>query len=87
MPKQLPEFSSQDLQRNTSAVQDAALKTPIVITHRRRRRLVMLAIEEFERLELLAQSPKVFRLHELGTDILEQIAKSEMDQNMRTSIN
>ncbi|MBC7953557.1 MAG: type II toxin-antitoxin system Phd/YefM family antitoxin [Rhodospirillaceae bacterium] len=44
-------FTSQDLQRNTGRVQEAALKNPVAISHHGRDRLVVLAADEYDRLK------------------------------------
>lgn len=44
-------YSSYDLQRNVSKVQEAALKEPVSISYHGRERLVILSIDEFERLK------------------------------------
>lgn len=44
-------FSSYDLQRNVAKVQEAALKEPVSVSYHGRDRLVILSIDEFERLK------------------------------------
>jgi prevent-host-death family protein len=74
----MKEFSSQDLQKRTSEVQDAALLAPIAITHHGRRRHVLMSVAEYERLEGAA-APRVYRLGELPDDIADALASAEMD--------
>ena len=74
----LKEFSAQELQRRLGEVQDAALVAPVAITHRGRRRHVLMSIDEFERLEHAA-SPRAYRLGELPADLAEGLASAEMD--------
>ncbi|WP_183245934.1 type II toxin-antitoxin system Phd/YefM family antitoxin [Bradyrhizobium sp. cir1] len=76
--RDLKEFSAQDLQRRLGEVQDAALVAPIAITHRGRRRHVMMSIDEFNRLEQAA-SARVYRIGELPADLAEDLANVEMD--------
>lgn len=76
--EELQNFTSQDLQKMPSRVQEAALKAPIVITHHRRRRLVMLSVEEFDRLQKLAAGPQAFKLEELDDEIVSEIASAKM---------
>jgi hypothetical protein len=76
--RNLKEFSAQDLQRKLGEVQDAALVAPIAITHRGRRRHVMMSIDEFNRLEQAA-SARVYRIGELPPDLTEDLANVEMD--------
>jgi len=44
-------FTSQDLQRKSGLVQEAALRAPIAISHHGRDRLVVLAADEYDRLK------------------------------------
>ena len=77
--REMENFTSQDLQKKPGQVQEAALRAPIVITHHRRKRLVMLSIEEFERLRHLATEPQAFKLDELDDRVLTQIVDAHMD--------
>jgi PHD/YefM family antitoxin component YafN of YafNO toxin-antitoxin module len=72
------EFSSQDLQKKSSLVQEAALVAPIAITFRGRRRHVMMSAEEFERLSRAA-APRVYALHEIPDDLLADLAGARME--------
>jgi prevent-host-death family protein len=74
----LKEFTAQELQKRLGEVQDAALKAPIAITHRGRRRHVLMSIDEFERLEQAA-SPRAYRLGELPADLADELGSAEMD--------
>jgi PHD/YefM family antitoxin component YafN of YafNO toxin-antitoxin module len=75
--RDLKEFSAQDLQRRLGEVQDAALVAPIAITHRGRRRYVMMSIDEFNRLSRAA-STRVYRIRELPADLADDLATVEM---------
>lgn len=44
-------FSSLDLQRNVARVQEAALREPVAISYHGRDRLVIMPIDEFDRLK------------------------------------
>jgi PHD/YefM family antitoxin component YafN of YafNO toxin-antitoxin module len=72
------EFTSEDLQKKSGLVQEAALVEPIAITFRGRRRHVMMSTQEFERLQRLAD-PKVYRLAEIPDDLLQALSEAEMD--------
>jgi len=76
--RDIKEFSAQDLQRRLGEVQDAALVAPIAITHRGRRRHVMMSIDEFNRLERAA-SARAYRIGELPADLAAELANVEMD--------
>jgi prevent-host-death family protein len=43
-------FRSQDMQKQAAAVQEAAMKEPVLITYHDRPRLVVMSIEDFDRL-------------------------------------
>jgi prevent-host-death family protein len=43
-------FGSQDLQRQASAIQEAAMREPVIITYHDRPRFVMLTMQEYDRL-------------------------------------
>lgn len=43
-------FRSQDMQRRAAALQEAALREPIIITYHQRPRLVLMSMEEYDRL-------------------------------------
>jgi len=51
MPNRDTLVSSMDYQRNLGRYQDEALKHPITITKNGRRRLVVMAVEEYDRLK------------------------------------
>lgn len=76
--RMLKEFSAQELQRRLGEVQDAALKAPIAITHRGRRRHVLMSIDEFERMEQAAGT-RVYRLGELPADLADELVNADMD--------
>ena len=44
-------FTAQDLQRNVAKIQEAALREPVTVSYHGRDRLVILPIDEFERLK------------------------------------
>lgn len=43
-------FRSQDMQKQAAAVQEAAMREPVLITYHDRPRLVVMSMEEFERM-------------------------------------
>jgi prevent-host-death family protein len=43
-------FRSQDMQKQASALQEAAMKEPVLITYHDRPRLVLMSMEEYDRL-------------------------------------
>jgi prevent-host-death family protein len=74
----LKEFSAQELQKRLGEVQDAALKAPIAITHRGRRRHVLMSIDEFERMEQ-ATGTRAYRLGDLPADLADELVNADMD--------
>ena len=44
-------FSSFDLQRNVARIQEAAMREPVTVSYHGRDRLVMMSVDEFERLK------------------------------------
>jgi len=68
-------FSARDLQRRSGEIQDAALREPITITRNGRARLVMLSVEEYERLK--RRDRRVFLAEELSEEEIAAIASAE----------
>jgi prevent-host-death family protein len=69
--------SAAEFQRNFGRYQDEALKQPLAITRNGRERLVVLAVEEYERLK--RRDRMVFRTEDLGDADVGAIIESEMD--------
>lgn len=46
----MQKFRSQDMQKQAAAVQEAAMRAPVLITYHDRPRLVVMSMDEFERL-------------------------------------
>lgn len=64
-------YSSYDLQRNVAKVQEAALKEPVSISYHGRDRLVVLSIDEFERLK--RRDKQVIAMDELPDEFLASL--------------
>jgi prevent-host-death family protein len=71
----MQQFRSGDLQRRSGEVQDRALVEPIAITRNGRPRLVMLSIEEYERLK--RRDRTVLRTEDMAESDIARIAASE----------
>lgn len=69
------EFTAQEVQKRLPEVQEAALLAPVAITHRGRRRHVMMSLSEFEGLQQMAE-PRVYRTSEIPEDLLRHLAAS-----------
>ena len=54
-------FTTADLNKQVGAITDAALREPIVITHHRRPRFVLMSVDEYER--LVSARPNDARAH------------------------
>jgi prevent-host-death family protein len=69
--------SAAEFQRNFGRYQDEALKEPLSITRNGRERLVVLAVEEYQRLK--RHDRVVRQTEDLSAAELEAIANTEMD--------
>lgn len=68
-------FTARDLQRRCGEIQDAALRQPVAITRNGRSRLVMLSIDEYERLK--RRDRRVLLVEELTEEEVAAIASAE----------
>jgi prevent-host-death family protein len=71
------EFTSQDLQKRSGEIADAALLEPVSITYHGRRRLVIMSTAEYERLQKAAE-PRVYTIDQIPDDLLEDLAGAKM---------
>ena len=69
--------STADFIKNYGTLADKALTEPVTITKNGRDRLVLVAVEEYERLK--RRDRRVFGAGELPDEIVEAIAQKEMD--------
>lgn len=70
-------YSSYDLQRNVAKVQEAALKEPVSISYHGRDRLVVLSIDEFERLK--RRDKQVISMQELPDEFVAALCEPYED--------
>lgn len=75
-PKSLPHLSSEgfppaDLNKHVGDVTDAARRSPVFITHHRKPRFVLMAIEEYERLRGREDRRHSFTLGTMPADVEE----------------
>jgi PHD/YefM family antitoxin component YafN of YafNO toxin-antitoxin module len=64
------EFSTVDLLRDLKTVTHAAAREPVAITQHRKRRFVLMAIEDFQRLKLVStDSRKAYRVDETPPEL------------------
>jgi prevent-host-death family protein len=74
----MKKFSSVDLQRNSGLLQEAALREPVAITHHGRARLVVMHVDEYERLK--RRDRRAVRIEDISEELkalLEQQAAGE----------
>jgi PHD/YefM family antitoxin component YafN of YafNO toxin-antitoxin module len=70
-------FGSYDLQRNVAKVQEAAMREPVAISYHGRDRLVMLPIDEFERLK--RRDKQVIAMEELPEEFIQAMSEPYYD--------
>jgi prevent-host-death family protein len=72
--------SAHELQRNIGEVQDIALTEPVAITHHGRERLVLLSVDEYNRLKKRDRQSSATK--DLPEWIIDKIANAEMDDRL-----
>ncbi len=65
------EFTTADLNKHVGEVTDAARRGPVYITHHRKPRFVLMAIEDFEKLRGQEDHRKAFTLDTMPDDVAE----------------
>ena len=70
-----PRVSTAEFIKNFGQLADRALTEPVTITKNGRDRLVVLSVEEYQRLK--RRDRQVFRTHELPDEIVAAIAATE----------
>jgi prevent-host-death family protein len=74
--------SAAEFQRHFGRYQDEALKHPVSITRNGRDRLVLLAVEEYQRLK--RRDRRVVRTEDLSAADVQELAQMEMDRGTIT---
>ena len=67
--------TSAEVQKNFGYWQDQALRQPVRVTRNGRPKIVLLAVEEYERLK--RRDRQALRIEELGDDIVDAIARTQ----------
>ena len=68
-------FRSQDMQRQAAALQEAAMKEPVFITYHDRLRLVLMSMQEYDRLRgRLGGAGAIVELPDVVLDQIEALA-------------
>jgi prevent-host-death family protein len=70
-------FTSLDLQRNTARVQEAAMREPVTLSYHGRDRLVILSIDEFERLK--RRDKAVIAMEEMPEEFVRALEEPHFD--------
>ncbi len=70
-------FTSLDLQRNTARVQEAAMREAVTVSYHGRDRLVILSIDEFERLK--RRDKAVIAMEEMPAEFLRALEEPYFD--------
>lgn len=65
------EFTTADLNKHVGEVTDAARRGPVYITHHRKPRFVLMAIEDYEKLRGRDDHRKAFTIDTMPEDIAE----------------
>lgn len=77
----LPEFKAADLTRHTSELFDAAIRSPVAITKHRKRKFVLMSMDQYQQLTKGA-TQQVHMLDEMPDDIkVLMIEGLERDMN------
>jgi prevent-host-death family protein len=71
-------FRSQDMQRQAAALQEAAMKEPVIITYHDRPRFVLMSMQEYDRLRgRLGKNARIVELPESALRQIERLGKDE----------
>lgn len=70
-------FTSLDLQRNTARVQEAAMREAVAVSYHGRDRLVILSIDEFERLK--RRDKAVIAMEEMPEEFIRALQEPYFD--------
>ena len=62
-------FSAHELQRNPGPIREAAIKSPVAITYHGRDRLIIMSVDQYQRLK--RRDRQVFRIEDLPRDYIE----------------
>lgn len=70
-------FTSLDLQRNVAKVQEAALREPVAVSYHGRDRLVIMPIDEFERLK--RRDKQVIAMEDIPDEFIQALQQPYHD--------
>lgn len=80
----MTKISSAEFQRNLGLYQDKALSEPVTITKNGRERLVLLSVDEYDRLK--RRDRRVFRTEDLPEEWIEAIEKAKVPEERSAPI-
>lgn len=73
----MPNYTTSDLSRKSGDIIADALRAPVMITQRRKPRLVILSVEEFERLSAASKGPrKAHRIESMPDGLFEEAKRA-----------
>ena len=67
-------YTTSDLSRRSGDIITAAIKSPVILTQRKKPRLVLLSVEEFDALRQKADPRRVGRTAEMPADLADEFA-------------
>ena len=73
MPKSRSTFTTSDLSRKSGDIIAEAMRAPVTITQRNKPRLVLMNIEDFERLRAHGDTRKAYRIEDTPDELIEEI--------------
>lgn len=73
MPKSRSTFTTSDLSRRSGDIIAEAMRAPVTITQRNKPRLVLMNIEDFERLRAHGDTRKAYRIEDMPDELVKEI--------------
>ena len=73
MPKSRSTFTTSDLSRKSGDIIAEAMRAPVTITQRNKPRLVLMNIEDFERLRAHGDTRKAYRIEDMPDELVKEI--------------
>lgn len=76
MPKSRSTFTTSDLSRKSGDIIAEAMRAPVMITQRNKPRLVLMNIEDFERLRAHGDTRKAYRVEDMPDEHVTMFAEA-----------
>jgi PHD/YefM family antitoxin component YafN of YafNO toxin-antitoxin module len=80
MAKSMREFSTVELLRDLKTVAHAAARAPVAITQHRKRRFVLMAVEDYERLTVPHPDPRQVYRSDAAPPELAELLRTGLDR-------